>query len=99
MLARGSRCDEEPPDTIVGNIEGFCLFVFFCGVKRCFRIVVMIVVQQRGTELVAEVVQSVVVVGRRGSRLNVGNVVPYPVAARKSRWFFGNKPRKGSEVL
>lgn len=59
----------------------------------------MIVVQQRGTELVAEVVQSVVVVGRRGSRLNVGNVVAYPVAARKSRWFFGNKPRKGSEVL
>lgn len=34
----------------------------FCGVRRCLR---MVVVQRRGTELVAEVAQSIVVVGRR----------------------------------
>lgn len=55
--------------------------------------VVMIVVQRRGTELVAEVAQSVVVVGRREAvDWNVGSVVAYPVAARKCRWFMGMNP-------
>lgn len=62
IFEKGIFClcaDHDVSEMNVGaRLEDFDFF----GVRRCLR---MVVVQRRGTELVAEVAQSIVVVGRR----------------------------------